>query len=293
MSNPTTRLAPLLAACCLLLFPLSGSAAPDAAVATDDRVLVVRDGEAVRRYPLAVLVETLGLAQMTVAQDPHFGPQRTFAGIPLPALLAHVGLADAPELLLVCADGYSIPFDVAAVRAQPVRGLLAIRDTALPADSPEHWLPFRHGAEPIDFDPFYLVWVSPEPAADLGTETLPWPFQLTEIRRFDRAAYFAPAAPPALAGRAAQEGFSVYMAHCGKCHALRGIGGSVGPVLDRDASLASLLTDEQLRDFVRHDPARFPQSKMPDFGHLLGAAEIDAVVAYLKAMQPPTVAPAR
>ena len=121
---------------------------------------------------------------------------------------------------------------------------------------------------------------------DFDTEALPWPFQLTEIHRFDRDTYFAAARPPAGADDALQKGFAIYTAHCGKCHHMRGVGGEVGPALDRDGSLSSLLTAAQLRDYVRHDESRFPQSKMPPFSKLLRATEIDQVVTYLRAMQP-------
>jgi mono/diheme cytochrome c family protein len=100
-----------------------------------------------------------------------------------------------------------------------------------------------------------------------------------------RERYFAPAAPPAGAPEAAREGFPVYTAHCGKCHRMRGVGGDVGPALDREGSLSSVLPTAQLRDFVRHDASRFPQSKMPPFAKLLSPEQIDQLVAYLQAMQ--------
>ncbi len=188
--------------------------------------------------------------------------------------------------MLVCAVGYSIPCVRSAQSSPAMRALLAIRDTALPADDETHWEPFRHGIETLDFDPFYLVWASSDPGLDLGTDALPWPFQLTEIRRFDRDRYFAPARPPAGADEAARQGFAVYTAHCGKCHRMRGVGGEVGPALDRQGGLSSALPTEQLRDFVRHEEQIFPYSKMPDFAKLLSPVEIDRVVAYLQAMQP-------
>jgi mono/diheme cytochrome c family protein len=165
-------------------------------------------------------------------------------------------------------------------------GLLAVRDTALPADGDIHWEAYRHGAEVISFDPFYLVWASAADSVDVDPKTLPWPFQLTEIHRFDRNSYFAPARPRADADHAVQEGFAIYTAHCGKCHPMRGVGGEVGPALDREGSLSSLLTTAQLREYVGHDKSRFPQSKMPQFSKLLRPTEIDQVVAYLQAMQP-------
>ena len=273
-----TRAAALLA---LLLLTIAAPASRGA----DERVLRVQDGDAERTYAVAELTEAVGLTELTVPDDPLFGANRSYLGFALPALLRHLGLGDAPELLLVCADGYSIPFDAADTLTQPVRGLLALRDTAEPAGSDRHWPPYHHGAELIDLDPFYLVWAPVDPGSDIDLGSLPWPYQLTEIRRLDRAAYFAPARPPAAAGASVRQGFGVYQAHCGKCHRMRGTGGSVGPALDRDASLSALLTPEQLADFVRHDPRRFPQSKMPAFGASLSPAEIDAVVDYLKAMQ--------
>ena len=230
-------------------------------------------------------MEGVGLAELAVADDPHFGSQRVFEGFALDALLREVGLGDATELLLVCADGYRIPFDAAVLARPGLHALLAIRDKALPADGESHWPPYRHGAEPIGFDPFYLVWASDDPKVDLGTQSLPWPFQLTEIHRFDAAAYFAPARPPAAAGDAARQGFRSYAAHCGKCHRMRGVGGEVGPALDRQGGLSAVLPAAQLRDFVRHEERVFPHSKMPDFSVLLNAEELDQLVAYLQAMQ--------
>ena len=252
----------------------------------DDRVLRVQDGGSARKYSVEELIAAIGLAELEVTKDPHFGPNRVFAGFALEPLLNHIGLGDAPELLLVCSDGYRIPFDTSALSKSRLRGLLAIRDTALPAEGEAHWAAYRLGAETIDFDPFYLVWASTDEGADLGTETLPWPFQLTEIHRFDRAAYFASARPPPSAGDAPQEGFGTYTTHCGKCHRMRGVGGDVGPALDREGSLSSVLTTAQLRDYVGHESSRYPQSKMPQFSKLLSPTEIDQLVAYLQAMQP-------
>ena len=55
---------------------------------------------------------------------------------------------------------------------------------------------------------------------------------------------------------------------------------------DRPSSLSSLLTTVQLRDYIRHDESRFPQSKMPQFSKLLQPTEIKQVAANLQAIQP-------
>jgi mono/diheme cytochrome c family protein len=270
----------------MLVFALPPILARAEQLSADDRVLRVQDGAAQRQYTVPELTAAIGLTELRVAKNPHFGPDRVFAGFALEPLLNHIGLADAAELLLVCADGYRISINASTLMQPPLRGLLALRDTALPADGKAHWEAYRHGAELVDFDPFYLVWASADDRIDLDTAALPWPFQITGIQRFDRDSYFTPARPPADADEALQKGFAIYTAHCGKCHRMRGVGGDVGPALDRDGSLSSLLTTAQLRDYVRHDKSRFPQSKMPPFSKLLRPTQIDQVVAYLQAMQP-------
>jgi mono/diheme cytochrome c family protein len=252
----------------------------------DDRVLRVQDDISARVYPVEELIASLGLTELRLAEDPHFGPNRVFTGFALEPLLNHIGLGDAPEVLLLCADGYRIPLDRSKLSRRQLRGLLAVRDTALPVDGDSHWLPYKHGAEIVSFDPFYLVWASADDSIELDTKTLPWPFQLTEIRRFDRDRYFAPARPPEGADDSVKQGFDIYTDHCGKCHRMRDVGGKVGPVLDRDGSLSSLLTEAQLRDYVRHEESRFPQSKMPQFSKILRREEINQVASYLRAMEP-------
>jgi len=114
----------------------------------DDRVLRVQEGSSAQQYAVEELVAAIGLAELEVPKDPHFGPNRVFAGFALETLVNHIGLGDASELLLVCADGYRIPFDASLLPQSQLRGLLAIRDTALPADAETHWAAYRHGAEP-------------------------------------------------------------------------------------------------------------------------------------------------
>ncbi len=282
--GPSRAILPRAAALALLIL-FAGCAS--ARNGNDARVLRVGDGAATRQYPLPELRDDLGFQQLRVVEDPHFDGERVFVGFPLEVLLEHVGLGDAEELLFVCGDGYLIAFRTSVLSQPKLQALLAVRDAAMPAGGSTHWLPFRHGTELVSFDPFYLVWSSEDESIDLGTDALPWAFQLVEIQRFDRDAYFAPARPALSASAEVREGFAVYRDHCGKCHRVRGVGGEVGPALDRVGSLSSVLNHAQLSDFVRHDSARFPRSKMPDFSKLLSPAQIDRVVSYLEAMQPP------
>ena len=44
---------------------------------------------------MAELVADVGMTELRLSQDPHFGPERVFAGFALKPLLEHVGLGDA------------------------------------------------------------------------------------------------------------------------------------------------------------------------------------------------------
>jgi hypothetical protein len=48
---------------------------------TNDRVLRVQDGTEAREYPLAELIVAVGLTELRLSNDPHFGPDRVFAGL--------------------------------------------------------------------------------------------------------------------------------------------------------------------------------------------------------------------
>ena len=71
----------------------------------DDRVLRVQDGAEARQYAVTDLIAAIGLTELRVAKDPHFGPDRVFAGFALKPLLNHVGLGDAAELLRLSGPG--------------------------------------------------------------------------------------------------------------------------------------------------------------------------------------------
>lgn len=58
-------------------------------------MLRVQDGTAERQYTVPELIDAIGLTELRVAKNPHFGPDRVFAGFAMEPLLNHIGLADA------------------------------------------------------------------------------------------------------------------------------------------------------------------------------------------------------
>jgi ubiquinol-cytochrome c reductase cytochrome b subunit len=125
-----------------------------------------------------------------------------------------------------------------------------------------------------------LVAVSLGALTELGTYT-PWSPQMD-------AWSGAPVPRELLTGRTALErrGAVVFQAkQCRNCHGLGDSGGQRGPALD---SVAVRLTEDQLiRQVIQGD------GNMPAYGKNLSPPETTALVAFLKTLHPPAVAPAR
>jgi ubiquinol-cytochrome c reductase cytochrome b subunit len=133
---------------------------------------------------------------------------------------------------------------------------------------------------PIAVMAILLVAVALSALTHLGTYT-PWSPKMDAWSGAPIPAHF-------LAGRTALErsGAVVFQAkQCRNCHSIGESGGQRGPALD---SVATRLTEDQLiRQVIQGD------GNMPAYGKNLSPAETTALVAFLKTLHPPTLAPAR
>jgi len=97
-----------------------------------------------------------------------------------------------------------------------------------------------------------------------------------------------PASPPG-----PEPGRSLFQAHCATCHGADGRGGSwrARLLFLRPGNLAApetgTLPDPYLRDIIRHGGAMIGKPGMPSFGFTLTDAEIEALVAHLRALPRP------
>lgn len=249
---------------CLLLSPLGVDAR---------ELLINRPGQ-----PAVVLTEAdleahFGLTTLTLF-DIEYQQDRRYQGVLLRDVLRYGGFNAGEGLILKAVDGYSIAFDSAVLQQQGLIGLIAMRDL----DAPEgrYFEPFLHGREWVDFAPFYLVWLRLDETAT-ALEKLPWPYQLHAIES-NPSDYYAAIAPPL----PLQSAYHLYLDHCVKCHAIKGIGGSLGPGLDRDGGMAQYLDDSRLHQMIGRVTDFFPKTKMPVFETSLSADEIDQLVAYIR-----------
>jgi mono/diheme cytochrome c family protein len=104
-------------------------------------------------------------------------------------------------------------------------------------------------------------------------------------------------APPPQPVPGPEPGRSLFRAHCASCHGADGRGGWRAWLLflrpgNLAAPEAAALPDQYLADLIRRGGASVGKPGMPSFGFVLSDAEIEALVAYLRALPrasaPPT-----
>ena len=117
------------------------------------------------------------------------------------------------------------------------------------------------------------------------------------VASFEAGPRFNPVAKPGLA-----RGEKVFVEYCAVCHGLHGKGDGPRSAFFADSQYIPDLTtegflagrDEELRQNIRNGLARYeePALVMPQFRYILGSADIDSVVAYVKTLAPPEKRPA-
>jgi mono/diheme cytochrome c family protein len=277
-----------------------------------------RDGSLVREIPFAELRRECGETRVSVPHDPYYARPKVFLACPL-ARVFELGFGASPAALgdanvfFRALDGYVKPAS-ATLLAEPGAYLafadadhvVAPQSNPAPAVSshtdpdpavasqsnPEQVVASQSNWEPIDRrqvdpGPSYLVWTG---AGQADPHLYPWPYQLAaiEVAPFEtRYPHTTPTGEPAASP--AWRGFAIFRRECVACHAVNGEGGSVGPELNVPRSIVEYRPEEQLKAFVR-DPQSFRYTSMPSNPHL-SDADLDAIVAYFRAMSARKVDP--
>jgi mono/diheme cytochrome c family protein len=137
------------------------------------------------------------------------------------------------------------------------------------------------GRRGLDPGPFYVVWAKPE---QRDTHKYPWPYELAAIELATVAKKFPHTVPTDVAPRdAAWRGYEIFRTECIACHSVNGEGGAVGPELNVPRSILEYWPVNQVKAYIKN-PASFRYGNMPSHEHLT-AADLDALVAYFRAMQ--------
>jgi len=253
-----------------------------------DALRFERDDSLVREIPLAELRRECGETRVSVSHDPYYARPKVFLACPL-ARVFELGFGTSPGALgdanvfFRALDGYVKPAS-ARLLAEP-GAYLAFADADPAVASQSNWEPIDR--RQVDPGPFYLVWTG---AGQADPHLYPWPYQLAaiEIAPFEaRYPHTSPVGEPAASP--AWRGFAIFRRECVACHAVNGEGGAVGPELNVPRSIVEYRPEEQLKAFVR-DPQSFRYTSMPSNPHL-SDADLDAIVAYFRAMSARKVDP--
>jgi mono/diheme cytochrome c family protein len=206
--------------------------------------------------------------------DPVYKRKQRYQGFWLSDLLKDAGPRGHPEtdvyVRFRCKDGY-LPI-MPLTRAMGAKGLIAIRDSNAPQG--EDWQRLPESGAPSTPAPSYIVWLSPPG----DPEEYPWPYQVVGIELVSSS--------DALAGLDAdgsKPGRELFVTHCLKCHAIDGVGGTLGPELNSPCSVTEYWNPRLLSRFIANAGSIRSGTKMPPFDSLQ-EKDVQLIVEYLRTM---------
>jgi mono/diheme cytochrome c family protein len=250
--------------------------------ASDTTLSFLREGAVVKTLDRAALERACHVATVTI-DDPYYGRAKHFRACPLAEVLT-IGFGSLDEaaaadsdVFFRARDGYVKPASMAHVRE--AGGYLAFADADRMHGDDAGWEPIDR--KQVDPGPYYVVWENP---AVHDPNRYPWPYQLVAIELASFAQRYPHTAPAGLAADApAWKGFTIFRTECIACHAINGEGGTIGPELNVPQSVVEYRPAEQLKAYIRK-PETFRYTSMPPHEHL-SAADLDALIAYFRAMR--------
>lgn len=264
-----------------LVLPTPGSSqTPRAAQQT----LVIAEGAQEQRFTAAELLARPDAVTLSIDGDVYHHAV-AYRAVPLLALLGSNSGDRFDTIEAAASDGFVTLIPLALITKGAHGGAVAY----IAVEDPAHpWPPLPHKTETAG--PFYLVWEHPERS---GVSSEQWPYQLLRLSYAESPVHRWPqlAVPADVQQNApARHGQEVFIAQCLPCHRMKGGGASdTGPDLGRPMSPTQYLTEFGLRAIIRNPKAvrTWPAQQMIGFDDkVLPDGDLDAVVAYLRAMAP-------
>ena len=230
-------------------------------------------------YDLDAL-ERLGLAQLT-ARDVHLEKVLNYSGVPVARLIEVAAPRDQVEKVrFYASDGYMVELPAALLRQYPV--LLATRIEGKHSRESNVW---EWGPHRINMGPLYLVFPNQNQSGASRPEfsrNWNWIFGVERMVLLRAGEGLSQLDAQTPAEPEARRGLDLFRRDCAYCHQVFGQGGHQGPPLDR---IMSVRSKEYVKRYIADPQAVLPTARMPkmsDWGTGFGAAELDALAAYLK-----------
>jgi cytochrome c2 len=194
------------------------------------------------------------------------------------------------EILFTCSDGYQPTVPVA--RFLEHEAWLAYDR---PGDAGFTIAKTESGVRKrIQLTSYYLVWENLESEKLRADGDYGWPYQLESVDLIRVRDRFPEMVPPEGASDAARRGFVQFRTHCSRCHAVNGVGGTIGPDLNRPTNPVRVRERDWLVRWIDDPSAILPAARMPRLNPFLAEREkvIDQLLAYLEVMADAPAGPA-
>ncbi|SHG12604.1 Cytochrome c2 [Flavobacterium fluvii] len=214
---------------------------------------------------------------VTIGNDPVYHKAKKFKAVSASLLIqTEIDLTKIDpkntKIVFECIDGYKpeMPLEL-FLNANPY---LAFEDVDAPKGT--KWETIVKDGNEMNAEPFYIVYTS---VLEKDTR-YKWPYNLVKM-------YLEPLNKSTLElfplkNRKLQSGYTLFKNQCITCHAINGIGGTMGPELNFPKSVTEYWKEKELVDYIVN-PASFRNKvKMPTLG--ITKQQSQEIVDYLKYM---------
>jgi cytochrome c2 len=214
---------------------------------------------------------------VTIANDPVYHKEKKYKAVSAFLLIKNeidLTIIDPKNTKIVfeCRDGYKpeMPLEL-FLKSNPY---LAFQDVDAPKGV--KWEMILKDGNEMNADPFYIVY----PSVSSKDARYKWPYNLVKI-------YLEPLNKSTLElyplkNRKLEMGYTLFKNHCLTCHAINGIGGTMGPELNYPKSVTEYWKENELVNYIVN-PASFRHKvKMPTLG--ITKQQSQEIVDYLKYM---------
>jgi cytochrome c2 len=214
---------------------------------------------------------------VTIANDPVYHKEKKYKAVNADVLIKNqIDLTKIDpkntKIVFECIDGYKpeMPLEL-FLNANPY---LAFEDIDAPKGA--KWEPIIKDGKEMNAAPFYIVYTG----ISEKDSRYKWPYNLVEI-------YLEPLNKSTielypLKNSKLESGYTLFKNQCLTCHAINGIGGTMGPELNYPKSVTEYWKENELVDYIVN-PASFRNKvKMPTLG--ITKQQSQEIVDYLKYM---------